>query len=68
MNSPMRVVSIKHVNDAHHVAIASVVGADMIVSWNFKHIVHHDKIRKFNKVNIKAGHKEIQIYCPLEVI
>ena len=31
-------------NDAMHVALATVAKAD-VVSWNFKHIVHFDKIR-----------------------
>jgi hypothetical protein len=40
----------------------------MIVSWNFKHIVHYDKIAKFNAVNVLEGHKQIGIFSPLEVI
>lgn len=39
----------------------------MIVSWNFKHIVHLDKIRRFNATNIDWGYKAIQIYSPREV-
>jgi predicted nucleic acid-binding protein len=62
------VVGITHVNDAHHVAIASVSHADMIVSWNFKHIVHFEKIREFNRVNTEAGYSAIEIFSPLEVI
>lgn len=54
--------------DALHVATASVLGADMIVSWNFKHIVHFQKIRGFNAVNLAQGYKPIEIYSPLEVI
>ncbi len=55
-------------NDALHVAIASVHGADMIVSWNFKHIVHYDKIRGFNAVNIREGYGIIAIHSPKEVV
>jgi len=62
------VVGISHANDAHHVAIATVSGADMIVSWNFKHIVHFEKIRQFNRVNLEAGYGAIEIFSPLEVI
>ena len=29
--------------DAAHVASATIGGADLIVSWNFRHIVHFDK-------------------------
>ena len=37
-------------NDALHVALATVAQADVIVSWNFKHIVHLDKMRGFTKI------------------
>jgi hypothetical protein len=29
-------------NDAAHIAAATVANVDMVVSWNFKHIVHFD--------------------------
>ncbi len=54
--------------DALHVAAATVLDVDMIVSWNFKHIVHYEKIRGFNAVNRLNGYKEVDIYSPLEVI
>jgi hypothetical protein len=62
------VVGPTHVNDAHHVAIATVARADMIVSWNFKDIVHYDKIRGFNAVNLREGYGVIAIHSPLEVV
>jgi hypothetical protein len=40
----------------------------MIVSWNFKHIVHYEKIRGFNAVNQLEGYAPIEIHSPLEVI
>jgi predicted nucleic acid-binding protein len=54
--------------DALHVALASVAGCAMIVSWNFRHIVHFDKIPLYNAVNTLEGHGPIGIYSPLEVI
>ena len=62
------VVTAKSSEDALHVAIATVTQCDLIVSWNFKHIVHFDKIPKYNAVNILNGYGEIGIYSPLEVI
>lgn len=62
------VVGASSSQDAHHVAIATVERADIIVSWNFKHIVHFDKIRGFNAVNLREGYPPIEIHCPLEVI
>ena len=55
-------------DDALHVAIATVSGCDLIVSWNFRHIVHFDKIPKYNAVNVLNGYGHIGIYSPLEVI
>lgn len=54
-------------NDARHIAIATIAGADLLVSWNFKHVVHFKKIQKFNAVNIEMGYKPILIYSPREV-
>ncbi|MEW5813913.1 MAG: hypothetical protein AB1798_00765 [Spirochaetota bacterium] len=54
-------------DDARHISIATVTGVDLLVSWNFKHIVHFDKIQKFNAVNIERGYKPILIYSPREV-
>ncbi len=54
--------------DAHHVALATVQRADMIVSWNFKHIVHFEKIRGFNAVNLREGYGPIEIRSPMEVV
>ncbi|MEI6205542.1 MAG: hypothetical protein WCP20_02035 [Desulfuromonadales bacterium] len=61
------IVTPKYLEDAQHIAIATVVGADMVVSWNFRHIVHFDKINRFNAVNIELGYKTIAIYSPREV-
>ena len=55
-------------NDALHVALATVARVDMIVSWNFKHIVHFDKIRGFNAVNLREGYLPIEIRSPREII
>lgn len=54
-------------NDARHIAVATVVGVNLLVSWNFKHIVHFEKIQKFNAVNIELGYKPILIYSLREV-
>jgi len=54
--------------DAEHIAAATVAEADLLVSWNFKHIVHFDKIRGFNGVNRLQGYRELEIYSPREVV
>ncbi|RJP33662.1 MAG: PIN domain-containing protein [Candidatus Omnitrophota bacterium] len=62
------IVSPKRMNDALHVAVATISGCKMIVSWNFKHIVHYQKIQYYNAVNTLNGYDAISIYSPLEVI
>ncbi len=53
--------------DARHVAAATLGGADIIVSWNFKHLVRFDRIRMFNGVNALRGYRAIDIRCPKEM-
>lgn len=62
------VVTPKSAEDALHVALATVSRCALIVSWNFKHIVHFDKIPKYNAENARSGYGQIGIYSPLEVI
>ena len=62
-----RILPPKYSNDALHIALATVAGVDVLVSWNFRHIVRFDKIRLFNAVNIEQGYKPVQIYSPREV-
>lgn len=54
--------------DAEHIAAATVADVDMVVSWNFKHIVHYDKISGYQGVNLLRGYDAIRIFSPLEVI
>jgi len=61
------ILTLNYRNDARHIALATIAGADVLVSWNFKHVVHFEKIRKFNAVNIEMGYKPISIFSPREV-
>jgi predicted nucleic acid-binding protein len=54
-------------NDLLHIALATVANVDVLVSWNFKHIVRLDKIRIYNAVNLELGYKTLQIHSPQEV-
>jgi predicted nucleic acid-binding protein len=42
-------------NDMLHIALATIAQVDILVSWNFKHIVRFDKIRQFNAANLEQG-------------
>ena len=61
------VVATKRV-DAQHIAIASVSRVDVLVSWNFKHIVNLERIRGYNSVNLRYGYPLLEIRTPQEVI
>jgi len=54
--------------DCQHIAMATIVKADVLVSWNFKHIVNLDKIRGYNGINYQLGHNMIEIRTPKEII
>ena len=61
-------VKASYLNDALHIAIATVNGLDFIVSLNFQHIVKRKTIEKTAVINIREGYKQIGIYQPSEVI
>ena len=61
------ILTPRYYDDGLHVALSTVHEVDVIVSWNFRHIVHLDKIRLFNAVNIERGYRQLQIYSPREV-
>jgi hypothetical protein len=62
------IVTPKWADDALHVATAAVTDCALIVSWNFKHIVHFQKIPAYNAVNISQGYRALAIHSPLEVV
>jgi len=61
------IVDRRFMDDATHVAAATVARADAIVSWNFRHIVRLDKMRAYNQVNLRAGYGPLAIVSPREV-
>ena len=54
-------------NDMLHIALATVADVDVLVSWNFRHVVRLEKIRLFNAINLELGYKPIHIHSPREV-
>ena len=47
--------------DAYHIAIASVNHLQALASWNFRHIVSVNPIRKIHEINLKHGYPIIEI-------
>jgi len=54
--------------DAQHIAIATVARVDVLVSWNFKHVVNLQRIHGYNSVNLRRGYPMIEIRTPREVL
>ena len=55
-------------NDCLHIGIATVCKVDLLVSWNFKHIVNIYRIRGYNSVNIKLGFPPLEIRSPKDIV
>jgi hypothetical protein len=62
------IVSERSEDDALHVALATTSGCRILVSWNYKHIVHVDKAPRYNAVNTLRGLPPVDIHAPPEVI
>jgi len=58
----------KSINDARHIAIATISGVSAIISWNFKHMANFMKIQQYNSLNLKQGYRMISIHTPMEII
>ena len=55
-------------DDCLHIAAATVHRADMLVSWNFKHIVNVYRVRGYNAINMKLGYPILNIHSPKEIV
>lgn len=63
-----KVIPAAYLDDALHIAIASVNNLDALISWNFTHIVKLKTKRAVTGINAVMGYKEIEIYSPWEVV
>jgi len=61
-------ISSKFLLDAQHIAISTINRVDVLVSWNFKHIVNLRRIHLYNATNLKFGYPLLEIRSPREVI
>jgi hypothetical protein len=62
-----RVIGPGMLSDAQHIATATVHRADVLVSWNFKHIVNLTRVHGYNSVNLREGYPMLEIRTPHEV-
>lgn len=63
-----KVVGKTSIDDCLHIGIATVYKVDLLVSWNFKHIVNIYRIRGYNAVNIKLGFPPLEIRSPKDIV
>lgn len=55
-------------DDCIHIALATIHKVDILVSWNFKHIVNIYRIRGYNSVNLSCGYQTLEIRSPKDII
>jgi predicted nucleic acid-binding protein len=58
------ILNQKSFDDCQHIANAIVSGCDIIVSWNFKHIVNHKTMMGVKAVTALEGYDDLLIYDP----
>ena len=61
------VFTLVMLNDALHVAAAVLTRQDILVSWNFKHLVNRRRRARINDVNISLGLPTLEILAPPEM-
>ena len=63
-----KVVEKTSLVDCRHIALATINKVDVLVSWNFKHILNLDKIKECNSVNLRLGYHLIEVRSPKNLI
>jgi predicted nucleic acid-binding protein len=61
-------ISQKDIVDARHIAVATVNGCDIIVTWNFKHMINYNAIRAVDAVNRIENYGLISILSPTSLL
>jgi len=56
------------IEDCRHIALATIGKVDVLVSWNFKHIVNLNRIKGYNSVNLRLGYSMIEIRSPKDLV
>ena len=60
----LKILNPKSYDDCQHIACAIISNCDVIVSWNFKHIVNHKTIKGVKAIAALEGYNDILIYTP----
>ena len=62
------VLKQQNIDDCQHIAAAILSDCDIIVSWNFKHIVNVKTIRGIKVMTTLEGYKDLLIYQPTALL
>jgi predicted nucleic acid-binding protein len=63
-----KVVGQTSFDDCIHIATATINKVDLLISWNFKHIVNVLRIRGYNSINLRNGYSTLEIRSPKDLI
>jgi len=63
-----KVVGQTSMDDCIHIATATIHKLDLLISWNFKHIVNVMRIRGYNSINLRNGYSTLEIRSPKDLI
>jgi predicted nucleic acid-binding protein len=61
-------LSPNNIVDARHIAVATVSGCDIIVTWNFKHMINFNAIRVVDAVNRMESYGTVNILSPTSLL
>lgn len=62
------ILNEKSFDDCQHIAVALQNGCDVIISWNFKHLVNVKTINGVTAISMLKGYKTINIIDPLTLL
>ncbi|GBU23860.1 hypothetical protein R83H12_00479 [Fibrobacteria bacterium R8-3-H12] len=63
----LKVVGKTSRDDCIHIATATINNIDVLISWNFKHIVNFQRMKGYNSINIQNGYKYLEIHSPKDM-
>jgi predicted nucleic acid-binding protein len=63
-----KIIPVKYIEDAQHIASATVNGLDFVVSYNFGHIVKLKTMIGTGFANLREGYRQVGITTPEEVL
>lgn len=61
-------IPLKKIGDAHHIAVATLAGIDVLISWNCDHIVKFKTQQIVRAINLAESLNNIAINTPKEVM